>query len=189
MAHWSWRSAIPVAASTTRLVSILLAVMAHKLQTGSVVDFPEAENITNEELLELDCDILIPAALETVITRENAARVKATMIAEAANGPTTPGADEILYDNGVLVLPDIFANAGGVTVSYFEWVQSLQWFPWTLEEVNARLRTIMQQSFHEIYQTSRSTRSEHAYSCSDQSDRSGCGIHQTPRNLSVAGSA
>ncbi len=134
----------------------IAAVVAHKLQTGSVVDFPEAENITNEELLEIDCDILIPAALETVITRENAARVKATMIAEAANGPTTPGADEILYDNGVLILPDIFANAGGVTVSYFEWVQSLQWFPWTLEEVNARLRTIMQQSFHEIYQTSRS---------------------------------
>lgn len=107
----------------------LAAVMAWKRETGSVVDFPNAENISNGELLEIECDILIPAALEGQITVANANDIKARLIAEAANGPTSPGADEILFDRGVLVLPDIFANAGGVTVSYFEWVQALQAFP------------------------------------------------------------
>ena len=129
-------------------------VERYKARTGSVSNYPEADRVTNEELLELPCDILIPAALERQLTVRNAAAIKAKILAEAANGPTLPEADEILYDRGVLVLPDIFANAGGVTVSYFEWVQALQWFPWTLDEVNDRLRSVMCKGFHEVYQTS-----------------------------------
>jgi glutamate dehydrogenase (NAD(P)+) len=105
-------------------------------------------------VLTLPCEILIPAALENQITAQNAGAIEATVIAEAANGPTTPEADEILYDRGVFVLPDIFANAGGVTVSYFEWVQALQAFPWTEQEVNDRLRKIMARAFLAVYETS-----------------------------------
>ncbi len=130
------------------------AVIRHKQQTGSVIGFPETEEVTNEALLELPCDILIPAALEGQIGAHNADRIKARLIAEAANGPTLPEADRILYERGVFVLPDIFANAGGVTVSYFEWVQAMQWFPWTLEQVNERLRDVMSKSFHAVYSTS-----------------------------------
>ncbi|CAN5698394.1 glutamate dehydrogenase [soil metagenome] len=129
-------------------------VTKHKDRTGSVVGYPEADDVTNEELLELQCDVLIPAALEGQITARNADRISARLIAEAANGPTTPEADGILYDKGVMLLPDIFANAGGVTVSYFEWVQALQAFPWTLEQVNDRLRQVMQQSFQEVVKKS-----------------------------------
>jgi glutamate dehydrogenase (NAD(P)+) len=125
--------------------------MAHKERTGSVVRFPEADSVTNEELLELDCDILIPAAMEQQIDEHNAQRIKAKLIAEAANGPTSPEADDILSDRGILVLPDIFANAGGVTVSYFEWVQALQAFPWTESQVNERLQQIMTKSFSAVY--------------------------------------
>jgi glutamate dehydrogenase (NAD(P)+) len=132
----------------------LKAVSAHKARTGSVVNFVDADNVSNEELLELDCEILIPAALEGQITGENAGQVRAGIVAEAANGPTTPEADEILFDKGVLVLPDIFANAGGVTVSYFEWVQALQAFPWSEEQVNERLRDIMKRSYVAIVETS-----------------------------------
>ncbi len=132
----------------------LAAVRAHKERTGSVVGFAEAETITNEELIELECDILIPAAMERQIDQHNAPRIKANLIAEAANGPTSPEADEILRDRGVFLLPDILANAGGVTVSYFEWVQALQAFPWTEQEVNERLRTIMARSFASVYKTS-----------------------------------
>ncbi|MDQ3780591.1 MAG: Glu/Leu/Phe/Val dehydrogenase [Chloroflexota bacterium] len=133
----------------------LAAVTAHKSRTGSVVGFREADRVSNEEILVLDCDILIPAALEGQITEENAARIKATLIAEAANGPTLPEADAILYDRDVFVLPDIFANAGGVTVSYFEWVQALQAFPWTEQEVNQRLAQIMTRSFDAVYESAR----------------------------------
>jgi glutamate dehydrogenase (NAD(P)+) len=129
------------------------AVFAFKQQTGSVIGYPEAERVTNEELLELPCDILIPAALEEQITERNAARIRARLIAEAANGPTTPEADRILFDRGIIVLPDIYANAGGVTVSYFEWVQGLQHFYWTEEEVNSRLRAIMTGAFQAIHAT------------------------------------
>jgi glutamate dehydrogenase (NAD(P)+) len=125
-------------------------VMAHKARTGSVIDFPDADRLTNEELLELPCDILIPAALENQITKQNAARIKARVIGEAANGPTTPDADEILYDRGVFVLPDILAGAGGVTVSYFEWVQGLQEFFWNEREVNAQLERVMVNAFQNV---------------------------------------
>jgi len=132
----------------------VLDVIEHKAKTGSVVNYANAENLTNEELLERECDVLIPAALEEVITERNAANIKARLIAEAANGPTTPEADRILFDRGILVVPDILANAGGVTVSYFEWVQALQAFPWTEVEVNERLHRIMTRAFNAVYETS-----------------------------------
>lgn len=131
----------------------LVALKSHVDATGSVVGFPGTDAVTNEELLVLPCDVLIPAAIECQIHEGNAGQIQARIVAEGANGPTMPEADEILYDRGVLVLPDIFCNAGGVTVSYFEWVQSLQWFPWSLEEVNSRLQSIMQKSFAAIYAT------------------------------------
>ncbi|MDI3340803.1 MAG: Glu/Leu/Phe/Val dehydrogenase [Sphaerobacter sp.] len=130
------------------------AVLEHKRQTKSVVGFPEADQVTNQELLELDCDILIPAALEEQITEANAPRIKARLIAEAANGPTTPDADRILNDRGVIVVPDIYANAGGVTVSYFEWVQGLQAFTWTEQEVHERLQRLMSEAFAAIHAVS-----------------------------------
>ena len=124
-----------------------VAVLQHKGETGSVVDFPGTDEISNEELLELDCDILVPAALESVITAGNAPRIKAKIMAEAANGPTVPEADSILTDNGVFVIPDILANAGGVTVSYFEWAQNLARTRWTRSEVNERLEAVMKTAF------------------------------------------
>ena len=126
------------------------AVMKHKRDTGSVVDFPDSDRITNEELLTLSCDVLVPAALENQITEENAGAVQAKIIAEAANGPTTPVADEILHDRGLFLIPDILANAGGVTVSYFEWVQGIQKYFWKESEVNARLEDIICRSFGEV---------------------------------------
>jgi len=122
-------------------------VLAWKQEHNTVVGFPGSKKITNEELLELDCDILIPAALENQITKDNAGRIKARIIGEAANGPTTPEADEILYKNGKFVIPDILCNAGGVTVSYFEWVQDLERDFWTVEQVNAKLHMIMTKAF------------------------------------------
>ncbi len=128
-------------------------VLAHKQETGSVAGFPGADQITNEELLQLECDVLVPAALENQITMANAASVNAKIVAEAANGPTTPGADEILHDKGVFIIPDILANAGGVTVSYFEWVQDMQGFFWDEGEVNQQLEKIMIRAFHEVSQS------------------------------------
>ncbi len=125
-------------------------VQKHKEKTDSVVNYGEGDNITNEELLAMDCDILIPAAMENQITKENAHEVKAKLIAEAANGPTTPSADDILYDKGIFIIPDILCNAGGVTVSYFEWVQNIQSLFWTLEEVNNQLAKIMKRSFWDV---------------------------------------
>ncbi len=126
-------------------------VLEHKKKTGSVVGFPGAREITNEELLTLNVDILIPAALEGVITEKNANEVKAKVVAEGANGPTTPEADKILFEKGILVVPDILANAGGVTVSYFEWVQNLMRVQWTEEEVNMKLHDKIVKAFNEVY--------------------------------------
>jgi glutamate dehydrogenase (NADP+) len=117
---------------------------------GSVCEFVEAEPVTNSELMELDVDLLVPAALEGQITAGNAARVRATTVVEVANGPTTPEAEAILLDRGVTVVPDILANAGGVTVSYFEWVQNRSGLGWGLEEVNARLGTTMTDAFEAV---------------------------------------
>jgi glutamate dehydrogenase (NAD(P)+) len=128
-------------------------VAAHKARTGTLADFAEAERVTNADLLELPCDILIPAAVETQITAQNAGRIQARIIGEAANGPTTPEADRILFERGVFVIPDILANAGGVTVSYFEWVQGLQEFFWTEREVNAQLERIIAGAFQSVLRT------------------------------------
>ncbi|HYO44292.1 MAG TPA: Glu/Leu/Phe/Val dehydrogenase [Candidatus Limnocylindrales bacterium] len=125
-------------------------VLNWKKEHGTVQGFPGAEDISNAEVLETECDVLIPAALENQITGRNAGNIKAKIVAEAANGPTTPEADEILYNNGVFMIPDILCNAGGVTVSYFEWVQDLNRDHWTETEVNAKLKTIMVQAFHEV---------------------------------------
>jgi glutamate dehydrogenase (NAD(P)+) len=111
---------------------------------------PYGDKISNAELLELKCDILVPAAMEMQITKTNAARVQCRLLAEGANGPTTPDADAILRDKGIFVIPDILANAGGVVVSYFEWVQDLQNFFWTEDEVNKKLRDILTKAFHEV---------------------------------------
>jgi len=116
-------------------------------ERGELTDFPGAEEITNEELMTSDCQVLIPAAMENTVTEDIAPHIRAKIIVEAANGPTTPEADEILRENGVTVLPDILANAGGVTVSYFEWVQGLQNFFWSLSEVNDELQKVMERSF------------------------------------------
>jgi glutamate dehydrogenase (NAD(P)+) len=129
-------------------------VTRHKQETGSVVGTPRTKLISNADLLALECDILVPAALEGVLTRNNAAQVRAKIIAEAANGPTTPEADEILREAGVIVIPDILCNAGGVTVSYFEWVQDREEFFWTIDEINARLRRVMVRAFEDVYRTS-----------------------------------
>lgn len=126
------------------------AVLAHRAEHGTILSYPEAQVISNSEMLELPCDILVPAALENQITSENAPRIKARLIGEAANGPITPDADVVLYDNGVFVVPDILANAGGVTVSYFEWVQGLQEFFWMEREVNAQLERVMTSSFQMV---------------------------------------
>ncbi|NLJ61020.1 MAG: Glu/Leu/Phe/Val dehydrogenase [Firmicutes bacterium] len=131
------------------------ALTAQLRRTGSVEGTPGCDSLSNEELIELDCDVLIPAAIENQITKANAGKIQAKMIAEGANGPTTPEADEILSDKGVMVIPDILANAGGVTVSYFEWVQNLMNFYWSEEEVAERLERIMTESFAAVLGTAR----------------------------------
>lgn len=132
----------------------VFAVRAHCDATGSVVGAPNAEPITNAELLQLPVDILVPAAIEGQITKENAPYVKARIVAEGANGPTTPSADAILEQKGVFVIPDILANGGGVTVSYFEWVQNTQKLFWQEEDINAKLDAIMTRAFHDVLRIS-----------------------------------
>jgi len=125
------------------------ALRAYVLTRGSIAGFPQGEPISNADLLELDCEVLMPCAMENQITASNAPRVKAKIVAEGANGPLTPEADRILQAKGVFVIPDILCNAGGVTVSYFEWVQDLQSFFWGEDEINERLRQIMVRSFNQ----------------------------------------
>jgi glutamate dehydrogenase (NAD(P)+) len=127
------------------------AVNEHYKKTGSVEGFKGADAITNAELLELDCDILLPCALEGQITGRNAGSIKARIVGEGANGPTTPEADAILHDKGTFVIPDVLANAGGVTVSYFEWVQALQEYFWSEKEVNLKLHELMDRAFEAVY--------------------------------------
>jgi glutamate dehydrogenase (NAD(P)+) len=131
-----------------------VGALRHKHEHGTLSGFAGSDDVTNEEILEIECDILVPAALESVITEQNADRIKTKMIAEAANGPTTPEADRLLYDKGVVVLPDILANAGGVTVSYFEWAQNIQGYYWAEEEVNEKLERVMKASFRDVHETS-----------------------------------
>lgn len=130
-------------------------LIAYKARTGSVVGFEGGEALDNKAVLEYDCDVLVPAALEKVITPENAPRIRAKIVAEAANGPTLPDADDILYDRGIMVLPDILANAGGVTVSYFEWVQDLQNNFWEEDDINERLRRKMVRAFAETLEAAK----------------------------------
>ena len=125
----------------------------HLRETGSIAGAPGTEPINNVELLSLDCDVLVPAALEGQITEANAHTIRARILAEAANGPTLPNADPILQERGVLVIPDILCNAGGVTVSYFEWVQNRAAFAWSLEEVNALLRSVLARAFADVWRT------------------------------------
>jgi glutamate dehydrogenase (NAD(P)+) len=134
------------------------AAIAHKQETGSLGGMRGAESISNDDLLLLDCDLLAPCALEQVITEENADRVSARIVCEGANGPVTPAADEILEDKGVLILPDVLANAGGVVVSYFEWVQGLQEYFWKEAEVNAKLNDITTRAFNETWETQQTRR-------------------------------
>ena len=126
--------------------------MHHSKEHSTLRGMPNTEPVTNAELLELPCDVLIPAALENQLTARNASRVKARLVIEAANGPTTPDADHIFNDRGIVVVPDILANAGGVTVSYFEWVQDLQRFFWAEHEINDRLETLMMRSYRAVMQ-------------------------------------
>jgi glutamate dehydrogenase (NAD(P)+) len=132
-----------------------MAVFEHKASTGSVVDFPNSRPISNEELLELDVDILVPAALENVITEENAPRIRAKIVAELANGPSTPEADAILHRNGVRVLPDILCNAGGVTVSYLEMVQNAYMFYWDESQIQQQLDKRMTDAYLAVLDASR----------------------------------
>jgi glutamate dehydrogenase (NAD(P)+) len=135
-----------------------LKAMRYKERSGTVVGMPGTSRISNDDLLAMKCDILIPAALENVITLNNADQIKAKIIAEAANGPTTPHADEVLARKNIMVIPDILANSGGVTVSYFEWVQDLQSFFWSEAEVNAKLETVIRRAFHEVHESARKHR-------------------------------
>jgi len=128
-------------------------LIEYKLEEGTVATYPKGERISNEELLELDVDVLVPAALESAIHEGNAEKIKAKIVVEGANGPTTVEADEILEEKGVLVVPDILANAGGVTVSYFEWVQDLQEFFWDLDQIRNALEKMMKEAFSDVMRT------------------------------------
>ncbi len=126
------------------------ALAKHRKETGSILDFPGGENMDREEAFFMETDVLLPAAKENVITSQNAGKIRAKILCEGANGPTTSAADPILRDKGIFVIPDILANAGGVTVSYFEWVQDRQGYFWNEQLVNDRLEEIMINSFNDV---------------------------------------
>jgi glutamate dehydrogenase (NAD(P)+) len=128
----------------------VMALLAHRKETGSVGDFPGAQNMDRHDAMFLDCEVLVPAATENVITSANAHRIRCKVLCEGANGPVTPAADEILMEKGVFVIPDILANAGGVTVSYFEWVQDRQGLFWSEDTVNSKMEEIMVASFDAV---------------------------------------
>ena len=155
--HQEGALVIAISDSTTGLYNPkgidIPAAFAHKAEHRTLADLKDAETITNEELVLLECDILAPCALEQVITGQNADKVKASIICEGANGPVTPTADAILEDRGILILPDVLANAGGVVVSYFEWVQGLQEYFWKEAEVNAKLNDIVTKAFDATWAT------------------------------------
>jgi glutamate dehydrogenase (NAD(P)+) len=130
------------------------ALLEHVAKTGGVGGFAEADAVTNEEFWTVESDILIPAALENQITEKNAGKIRTKIVVEGANGPTTTAADDILHDRGILVIPDVVANAGGVTVSYFEWVQDFSSFFWTEDEINQRLERVMREAFAAVWQVS-----------------------------------
>jgi glutamate dehydrogenase (NAD(P)+) len=135
-------------------------VYAHKERTGSVVNFEGAKSVSNDELLELKCDILVPAALENQITGANVDKIKAKTVAEGANGPTTPEADRALYEKGIFLVPDILANSGGVASSYFEWVQNLTREHWTIEDTCGKLETKMVKAFSDVYDISKKEKTD-----------------------------
>jgi glutamate dehydrogenase/leucine dehydrogenase len=135
-------------------------VRVHKNKTGSVQNYEGCTNVTNADLLQTKCDVLVPAALENQITKANAGKIKAKIVAEGANGPTTPEADRVLFEKDICLIPDILANAGGVTVSYFEWVQNLTREHWTLEEVNKKLENKMTKAFDDVYKLSKKEESD-----------------------------
>jgi glutamate dehydrogenase (NAD(P)+) len=147
------------------------AVLRFKQERGSVIGFPHSQQLRVQDVLEVPCDVLIPAATEGVITAGNADRVQARIVTEAANGPTTPEADEILFKKGIVVVPDILANAGGVTVSYFEWVQDLQSFFWNVDEITQKLEVIMNRAFEAV---------------AEKSDQSSCDMRLAANMLAIA---
>ena len=163
----------------------LVAAEAFKKEHGTLVGLPETKTITNEDLLELDCDILVPAALGHEIRQDNAHRIRAKLVVEAANAPTTPAAGDILQSRGIAVLPDILANAGGVTVSYFEWVQNIQFEEWGLDEINARLRHRMREAVNSVVDCWRTLHTEPNQDESD-SDSEGGELTEATDNLRVA---
>ena len=137
------------------------ALIDHKIRTGSLNGFADTDAITNKELLELETSVLFPAALENVITKENASKIRCAILCELANGPTTPDADDILYEKGIFVLPDFLANAGGVTVSYLEQVQNTYNLYWNLDEIHFRLKDTMRRAFESVYEMSRKSTTIH----------------------------
>jgi glutamate dehydrogenase (NAD(P)+) len=158
----------------------LAAAEAHKHEHGTLVGLPETTTITNEDLLTLDCDILVPAALGNQIRRDNAGQIKAKLVVEAANAPTTPAGDDILRQRGVVVLPDILVNAGGVTVSYFEWVQNIENQEWALDDINLRLRHRMNRAVDAVVECWRQLRTE-----TGQEDHAGEDGEATAQGASV----
>ena len=162
------------------------AVSAHKKRTGSVTGFPDAQDLSGEEVLTVECDILVPAALENVIRRDNVAQVRARLIAEAANGPTTPAADRMLFERGVQVLPDILANAGGVTVSYYEWVQNIENEQWEESAVNEKLLKKMNRAADAVIDTQRTVNADLATLQASRDAKAPGGVPLTPVDLRTA---